>query len=726
MQVLSLGDKLNYSNRDAEVCVVGRCDFTTGIGLLTYSFAEMWARNFPTCIRPTEPHLRDALDIELPNGRRVPTWQGQTIKASIFVDVFWNGASDKNYLLMPTTGLKLACVVWDSSEFPDEYIRILNANYDAAVTTSPHLRDVLCASGCCLPVVTVPPGLDLEPLMARPFFEPSQKLRIGSISAYHPRKGTDLLLNSFLHMFHDDDNIELLLHSNLVFTKTLDDINRKISAVNSSNVIISTSPLNIDQKNSLLETMDIFVNLSRGEGYSIGVREALALGKVCVVSDVGGHQELAGTPGVFMVPAELRVPARYPEIDNRIFGEQRAALLPDVAATLEKAVAYARSDDCLTTRSDRRQRAFDFSFSKLSTFAASLVDGSLLNFRKNRKKTPEVYLSNDFIRLSNSKLEASGGIRGEFNRVIQMHDGGFFSIFNTFVSHLVWDLKEDRCHRVLPDWDVSRFLTRQDNVPPTSFCYGQASDGNIWTKLFKPLYGLSLDQMQNESFIYQNGCLPETVFNQHREPYLTYIHAYDLYQRSFFQQFRLQYHRVLRDHIELEDDLRREINSFVDTQMRNHVIIGAHVRHPSHTVEQPNKIIAHADLYIQRIYDIAEEQKLKSGAWRVFLATDQDRVVDRFRSEFKDQLCLWPDARRTTVHEDAVFDTLTPEQKNQDGFQLQHLVASSQRDWSINMAREVIRDAYLMSACNTLLHVVSNVSTAVSYLNPRCKMVFCG
>ncbi len=43
----------------------------------------------------------------------------------------------------------------------------------------------------------------------------------------------------------------------------------------------------------------------------------------------------------------------------------------------------------------------------------------------------------------------------------------------------------------------------------------------------------------------------------------------------------------------------------------------------------------------------------------------------------------------------------------------------------LDMAREVVRDAWLMARCHMLLHVVSNVSTAVSYMNPALEMVFC-
>ena len=156
-------------------------------------------------------------------------------------------------------------------------------------------------------------------------------------------------------------------------------------------------------------------------------------------------------------------------------------------------------------------------------------------------------------------------------------------------------------------------------------------------------------------------------------------------------------------------------------------MVAAHVRHPSHTVEQPDAKIAHTEAYVARIYEVIRRRGLDPSdpGWGVFLATDQERVVERFRAEFGDRVCCFGDVRRTRADEDAAYDALPSDEKNREGHQLQHLVAASRENWSIRMAREVVRDAWVMARCHVLLHVVSNVSTAVSYMNPDLEMLFC-
>lgn len=718
-------NQIELSNANAEVCVIGRCDFNTSIGLLTYGFAEALARFYPTCLQPTDIQSRAKDHITLPSGRILPVWRGEYVKISIFVDVFWNGVHDVNFLMVPKQGLRLACIVWDSDQFPEEWITILNTHYDAAVTTSPHLNEVLRRSGAKVPIVTVPPPLDLEPLLRRPYKRAGSRLRIGCVASYHPRKGTPLLLESFAEAFRDRDDVELLLHSNLSFPGAIALVEQRIMDLGLENVILSTQGLDIDAKNDLIESIDIFANLSRGEGYSIGAREALAMGKSCVLSDVGGHKELFGTPGIFKVAAERRAPGRYPEIDNRIFGDQRVAEVVDTVTALKQAVRFHESGEAEATQADRRARAADFSFSRLAVACADLIT-PMRAFRKAAPRTPETMMTAEYRRVADRRIVGVGGLTSQSRRVVQMHDGGFYSIFNSFFSHLVWDLRDERCHRTLPDWDVARFVNNQRGIPPTSFCYGQRSDGNIWTKLFKPLFGLSADDMNDETVLYDRAAVHDFRHNESREPLLTYIHAYELYQRPWFNDLRRQYHRVYRDHIALEDSLERDVTQFYDRHMHGRIMLGAHVRHPSHTVEQPSAVIAHADLYIARLKAQAAERGLRLGEWGVFLASDQERVVERFKSEFGDQLVVWENARRTTNAEDSRFDKLSDIDKNKDGSQLQHIVAQSQQNWSIDMAREVIRDAHLMARCHSLLHVVSNVSTAVSYINPECRLEFCG
>ncbi len=155
---------------------------------------------------------------------------------------------------------------------------------------------------------------------------------------------------------------------------------------------------------------------------------------------------------------ELPVPAGFPEIDNLVFGEQRAVRPAAVADALEATAAYLGTPDCARTALIRRARARDWSFSALGGGSvAALIDPSIGRYRAQRP--PEVAIPPEFEAAVERRLgrraDRIGGVR---RQVCPAYDAGFFSIFNSFMSHLVWQEREDRCHAVLPDWDVDRLV----------------------------------------------------------------------------------------------------------------------------------------------------------------------------------------------------------------------------------------------------------------------------
>ena len=694
---------------------------------MSFAACDLLARSFPACILPTEPNLREKKSITLPNGRVLPVCQDPTrIKVSFYCDVLWNGVSDYNYTLVPAHSLKYAWLVYDSDQLPYRWTQLLNDHFDLVVATSPHLVDVARVSGVETPIACLPIPLNVEPLLAEASPQRDRsKIRFGSVVAFHRRKGVLTLVKAFLQAYSGRTDVQLVLHSNLAFGDTYGEVLKL--AAGAPNIQITHGNLSEAEKNRLIQSLDVFVNVSQGEGYSIGAREALAWGKPLVLSDVGGHRDLAGLPGVILVPAELAVPARYPEIDNGVFGRQFAVRAEVVATALEKALVYARSEEYDRTVHTRRLSARNFTFSALATPFAALINPDVSLFRSGTTP-PNVCLPAQFTQKVRMRLgrraEALSAVR---HQVCAAYDAGFFSIFNAFISHLVWQQREERCHGVYPDWDVDRLVERLGTRRVMSFCYGQPGDGNLWLRLFEPLYGTTDAEMNDPAFLYRHADEPKFVHNEQREPLMTYVHAYQLYKTRDFAAWRRQYYRVFREHVRLRGPLLAEINEFSTRHLDRPFVVAAHVRHPSHTVEQPNALIAHDEAYIAGVYAAVRARglDLTGPKWGVFLATDQDRVAHRFRAEFGDRLACYTDVRRTRASEDAAFDALSAEEKNKEGHQLQHLVAADRASWSVRMAWEVVRDAYTMARCHTLLHVVSNVSTAVAYMNPDLEMVFC-
>ena len=719
---------VTLGNETAEICIIGRCDFATGIGAMTYAACEMLSRAYPTCLLPTEPHRRSEAAVILPNGRRMPVCSDlAAMKVVLFCDVLWNGAYDRNFLLVPEGALRIAWIVFDSDELPDMWVQILNHRFDLVLTTSPHVMDTALRSGVTTPCACLPIALDLAASLAQPIQRRRPgRVRFGSVAAFHPRKGIETLTEGFLRAFAGHPDVELVLHSNLSFGDVKERVTGLIQDIGGTNVTVTHEDLSADQKDRLIRSFDVLVNCSRGEAYSIGPREALAFGSALVLSDVGGHRDLAGLPGVFLIPAALDVPARYPEIDGAVFGRQRAVTVPDVERTLHLARDFVLSEAFGRTIRDRRAAAADWSFDGLATAFASLLDARLPQFRRPTPALPAVVIPPAAQAVAEVHLGARADRLSHINRVTQLaHDGGFFSVFNAYISHLAWQQREDRCHAVLPDWDVGRMLERQGTARMVSFCYGQPEDGNLWCHLFEPPFGFTDADLNDPAVLYRRAVRPPFIHNERCEPQMTYVHAYRLYQSRPFAAWRRQYHAVFARHIRLRAPLQADVDAFALRHFSGRFVIGAHVRHPSHTVEQPGGVIAHEDAYVDRIRGELARRGLGGDGWTVFLATDQDRVVDRFRTEFGDRVVYLTDVRRTREAEDAEFDQLSLAEKNQDGHQLQHLVAADPGAWSVDMAKEIVRDAWLMARCNVLLHVVSNVSTAVSYMNPDLDLVFC-
>ncbi len=721
---------LNQTNANAEICIVGRCSFDSGIGSITYSLCETLARNFPVCVLPTESHMRSLGHVTLPNGRMIPVCKDTApLKVAIFCDVIWNGQHDLNLHLLPEHTLNYAYVVFDSDELPARWVAELNERFHLAVVCSPHLVDTLRSSGVERPIACVPIALDVEALLAEPFEAPRPALtRFCSIAAFHPRKGTRLLIEAFAKRFSNCTDVELVLHSNLAFGDTFARVQRLIEDFGLGNVKATHGPLSAIDKNRLIRDCDVFVNVSRGEGYSIGPREALALGKPLVLSDVGGHADLAGLPGVFNVPAVLRVPGRYIEIDNLVFGQQRLVDKVALSEALGQAFAYARSTENARSAYARRAAAANFSFTRLSTSYAELINPDVGRFRATRQRPAHVDIPEDFRdRVRRDLGRDARRIAGARRIVTPAYDGGFFSVFNAFISHLVWDQQDDRCHGVFPDWDVGRMIEREGTTKFTSFCYGKPSEGNVWLKLFEPLHGATEIEMNDRDFLYANASFPAQRHNEKREPLMTYVHAYKLYQSRDFAAWRRQYHRVFAEHVRLRPELAAEIEEFVARHLRASFLIGAHVRHPSHVMEQPNAAMAYTQVYVDRIRHTLRKRDIDAaqGDWGLFLATDQDRVVDQFRAEFGDHVVCFTDVRRTRAEEDAQFESMSEADRSKEGHQVQHLVAANPENWTTRMAWEVIRDTYTLARCQLLLHVVSNISTAVAYMNPAIELEFC-
>jgi hypothetical protein len=617
----------------------------------------------------------------------------------------------------------VAHLAWDSDELPAGWVNILNDQFDLCLFTTAYLSDVARRSGVTIDLGTMPVGIDIANLLADDLrtTQPSSVV-FGSLSAFHPRKNLGRLLLAFAQEFEAAENVQLRLHSGLALGEEFMRVQSVLASLNDSRITVTHERLSEEAKNSFLRGLDIYVNVSAGEGYSIGPREALALGMPAVISQIPAHMDLIDIPGVTPVTPSGRMPATYPEVSNQAFGTQSEINVDDIRRALRTAFVQVLDGSSARSSKIRRNHAAQFDLETLSESYRSVFMAELVGDQ------PVIVESEDSLGgTRRAKLGRHGSRVGAKRLIVPVHDAGYFSIFNVFMANLVWNSLDRSMEMVVPDWRSDRLLDRLGGALPTSYCYSSPEQGNLWNLLYEPLYDLTPEEMNSEEFLSTNAVAPSTAFVEDREPLLTYINAYRLYRAPWFSQFRNQYHDVLRRHVRLLPEFRAQIDRLLPDPNAEIFRISAHVRHPSHAMEQPNGRMAGTDIYAAHVRSILKARGISesSDGWELFLATDNERAIRSFTELFGDHVRFVSETERVSESHLQAYDRLEGKSALAEGHQIQHINASDPQNWNHLKAFEVWRDAELLAASNVMLHAVSNVATAAAFINPRVEMVYC-
>jgi hypothetical protein len=260
--------------------------------------------------------------------------------------------------------------------------------------------------------------------------------------------------------------------------------------------------------------------------------------------------------------------------------------------------------------------------------------------------------------------------------VVTAWNAGFFSHVNRVVNRLHHSLGRDGCAAVRVDWRVG------EHIP--LFVYGTAQDGELWQRFFEPL-------------AFPGAPAEERTSWEYADLSMTGLHAYRMYKRG--SGWRTAYGRTFAEHVHVREELRRRVQELWRDGGAGGRSIGVHYRHAEHSHECPREAPS-MDTFIDRTRSLLARSK--SAA--VVLATDVREAVEGFREAFGERLLVQPDVARAPAGE-------------------------TQYDWGlppcVALGEQALIDALLLARCDVLLHTTSNIATAVGYMNPRLRMVYC-
>ncbi len=300
-----------------DLTLIGPLHFADGLGRSTIILMDMLKRDLRInfiCSRE-KIRLTDVVSSIRPIIMNPDTSPG---KVSLLVDALWY-TWHPAYLYVPTSDIKIAYSMLESTEIPQQWVTILNNQFDAVVVPDKFLVQVYKQSDVKIPIFLLPCGLYLEEFLNHP--QKKQKntpFVFGMSATLTPRKNYLTLVKAFAQEFGNNPLVQLKLHARSTDKKSLASFKQIIKHLHLNNVELTVKSSTQQEYLEFMKSLDCYILLSKGEGFSITPREALALGIPCILSKNTAHTTICNTGLVRAVPSLIMEPAYYSEFKKHI------------------------------------------------------------------------------------------------------------------------------------------------------------------------------------------------------------------------------------------------------------------------------------------------------------------------------------------------------------------------------------------------------------------------
>lgn len=182
------------------------------------------------------------------------------------------------------SGLRGILFFWEETSVPTPTVEHINTHFDIVWVAATSVKRALINSGCSVPVLVIPIGIDhlITPAQAplgTLHVAEGQRFRFLHVSSVFERKGADVLLAAYLDAFSADDPVELYIKT---FPNPHNQIHAQLAAVRAQHdrparVVIDESPLDDAAMLALYRSAHAMVLPTRGEGFNLPAAEALAM-----------------------------------------------------------------------------------------------------------------------------------------------------------------------------------------------------------------------------------------------------------------------------------------------------------------------------------------------------------------------------------------------------------------------------------------------------------------
>ncbi len=361
-----------YTAPNYDVTVVGEMKFSESLARFPIVLIDMLKDDLKVNFIFSRPYMEPSFeDVPLKVQHIAKNSDKTSGKVTLFCDLLWT----KHIFparLVPNSPIKIAYSMLESSAIPPQWVTVLNNRFDAVVVPDKFLVPIYKRSGVKIPIFVIPYGLYLDEFLKQPLKDKKNELfTFGVSGTFYPRKNLELLVRAFIKEFGTNARVQLKVHARRKDESEIErSIKNIIKAADCSNVELIRKRFNRKEYFSFLSSLDCYVFISKGEGFSITPREALALGIPCILSRNTAHITICNTGLVYPVPCSIAEPAFYPSFNGQI-GYYFNCKEEDVRKAMRD--VYKNYDHYLGNAIQRRLWSAYYSYKRLKNRYVTLV-----------------------------------------------------------------------------------------------------------------------------------------------------------------------------------------------------------------------------------------------------------------------------------------------------------------------------------------------------------------
>ncbi len=266
----------------------------------------------------------------------------------------------------------IAYSMFESDKIPITWVKKLNEEFDMVVVPDPYLINVYKNSGVTTPIFFVSLGVDLDSQLAAPIKTKRNKDFLFANFSYGKDSKNQLkLVQAFSKVQKIHKDVSLLINSRDAQYETKNKILEYINDSDVKNIGYSVSRLSPDLYAEILQKVDCFVYPSRGEGFSVQPREAMALGVPTIITNNTAQKTICNSGLVECVDSNIEKAACYQQYNHVVIGNNFDCTVDDLANAMLK--VYENYDDYLKQSEAARAWAANYQYENLKEKYLNMV-----------------------------------------------------------------------------------------------------------------------------------------------------------------------------------------------------------------------------------------------------------------------------------------------------------------------------------------------------------------